>query len=170
LSPHNLRDELQRGSGKLSRRRKASLIGRTVTGLCLAIAVIFLGLLIFDILRRGLPQLDWQFLTSDVKGFNPETGGIRNAIVGSVYLILITMAVAVPLGVATAVYLEEFAKDNALTKGLQRLVENLAGVPSIVFGLLGLAFFARLMNFGTSLVSGGLTLGLLVLPIVVVST
>ena len=170
MNAEDLGEELRKGSGELSRRRKTALIGRAVTGLCLAIAVVFLGLLIFDVLRRGLPQLDWQFLTTDVKGFNPETGGVRNAIVGSVYLILITMAVAVPLGVATAVYLEEFAKDNAITTGLQRLVENLAGVPSIVFGLLGLAFFARLMDFGTSLISGGLTLGLLVLPIVVVST
>jgi phosphate transport system permease protein len=166
----SLAEQLRGGSQGLVKRRRKSLLGRTLAALCLGLAMLFLALLVFDVLRRGLAELDWQFITTDVQGFQPEKGGVRNAIFGSVYLILITMAVAVPIGVAAAVYLEEFTEDNRFTKGLQRLIENLAGVPSIVFGLLGLAMFARLMNFGTSLLSGGLTLGLLVLPIVVVST
>lgn len=166
----DLRDELHSGASERSKRRRASVVGRGLTAVCLLLAMAFLAFLIFDVLRRGLGTIDWQFLTENVRGFQPEKGGVFNAMIGTIYLMLITMAVAVPIGVGAAVYLEEFAKDNAFTKSLQRLIENLAGVPSIVFGLLGLAIFARLMDFGTSVLSGGLTLGLLVLPIVVVST
>lgn len=162
--------ELLKDNGTFRARYILSKLGRLGTAFCLLLAAAFLGFLIYDILRRGLGVIDWQFLTENVRGFQPEQGGLFNALVGSVYLILVTMAVSVPLGVAAAVYLEEFAIENKITRSLQLLIENLAGVPSIVFGLLGLAIFAELLGFGFSLLSGGLTLGLLVLPIVVVST
>lgn len=166
----DLREQLRKGQGDLRRRYRKGKVGRIVAGACLLAATAFLAILLIDILRRGIGVIDLQFLTENVNGFRPTEGGIFNALVGSIYLMLITLVFSVPTGVAAAVYLEEFAADTRLTRGLQRLVENLAGVPSIVFGLLGLALFARLFEFGTSLLAGGLTLGLLVLPIIVVST
>lgn len=166
----DLERELRAGRDDLRWRYLKGKIGRVATAACLAAAAAFLGILLLDILNRGLAVVDWGFLTENVNGFRPTEGGIFNALVGSVYLMLVTMAFSVPTGVASAVYLEEFAEDTKVTRGLQRLIENLAGVPSIVFGLLGLSIFVRAFELGTSLVAGGLTLGLLVLPIVVVST
>lgn len=165
-----LGQELVRETGGLQLRYVKASLGRILTGLSLVLAGLFLGILLYEVLRRGLPVLDLRFLTTNVKGFQPETGGVANAAVGSIYLMIVTFFASVPTGVAAAVYLEEFAEETRTRKALQRLIENLAGVPSIVFGLLGFSIFANTLGFDRSLVSGGLTLGLLVLPIVVVST
>lgn len=163
-----LADRLRKGGEDLRKRYLVGRLGRALTGLSLVLAAVFLGFLLWDVFSRGLQAIDWHFLTSDVSSV-PENAGIRNAALGTIYLMLVTLLVTVPLGVAAAVYLEEFAEDTAFRRTLQRLIENLAGVPSIVFGLLGLSLFVRTFGFGRSLLAGGLTLGLLVLPIVVVS-
>lgn len=160
--------ELVTGSRGLRKRYWVGRFGRWLTGGALILAALFLGLLIIDIFQRGWGAIDWHFLTSNV-GSVPEQSGIYNALVGSVYLMLVTMGFSIPVGVAAAVYLEEFARDSGYTRALQRLIENLAGVPSIVFGLLGLAIFVEGFGLGTSVLAGGLTLGLLVLPILIVS-
>lgn len=162
--------ELRRDETGVETRYVIAALGRAATGLSLVLAGLFLGILLYEVLRRGLPVLDLHFVTTNVRGFQPETGGVANAIVGSLYLMLVTLFSSVPAGVAAAVYLEEFARETRTRKALQRLVENLAGVPSIVFGLLGFTLFAEIVGLGRSVLAAGLTLGLLVLPIVVVST
>jgi phosphate transport system permease protein len=116
------------------------------------------------------------FLTSQLSA-NPEVAGIRQALVGSVVLMIFTGLIAFPLGISAAIYVEEYAPDNRFTRLVNANIRNLAGVPSIVYGLLGLAIFAKLLGAitgpqvnGRSVISGGLTLGLLVLPIVIITT
>jgi phosphate transport system permease protein len=144
-------------------------IGVTVTGACLLVAAGFLTYLIGSVLEQGLMAIDYQFLTY-FPSWRPEKAGIYNVIIGSVMLMLLTMVFAVPTGVGAAVYLNEIAPDKASTRFLRRIIQNLAGVPSIVFGLVGLAIFVRLFELGPSLLAGSLTLAIMALPIIIVST
>ena len=153
----------------LQRRYLKGKIGVTTVATCLLIAVVFLVLLIASVLEQGLPGIDWTFLTSFPSSI-PSKAGIYPVIIGSVYLVCLTLVFAVPMGVGAAIYLNEFAKDNRYTRFLRRIIQNLAGVPSIVFGLVGLAVFSRLFGFGPSLLSGSLTLAIMILPVIVVAT
>jgi phosphate transport system permease protein len=137
-----------------------------------AVGITVLGLvtLLYDVASDGLPVLSSDFLSSFPSRIFPERSGIESAIWGTLYLMLITTVIVVPLGVATAVYLEEYA-DNS--KWWNRLVEvniqNLAAVPSVVYGILGLAFIVRgPLSLGRTLMAGGITLALLVLPVVII--
>jgi phosphate transport system permease protein len=133
-----------------------------------AIACVFLVVLLFSVAKDGIGGLRPEFFTSFASRF-PERAGIKAAVVGSLWIIVLTAAIAVPVGVATAIYLEEFArKGSRLTQLVQLNISNLAGVPSIVYGLLGLAAFVRWMDLGRSIIAGALTMALLVLPIVIV--
>lgn len=134
---------------------------------CLAILVLFV--LVWDMLSKGLKTLDWQFLTSYPSMF-AKKAGILPALVGSIYIILLTILFAVPVGLATAVYLEEYAKDNGFTRFIKINISNLSGTPSIVFGLLGLAIFVKFFGLGRSVIAGALTMALVVLPTVIVSS
>ncbi len=153
----------------LRRRYIKQRTGVAVIGSSIVFAVIFLAILLADILYRGVGGLSWTFLISYPSRF-PSKAGIFPVIMGSVYLMLLTMLIATPLGVGAAIYLNEFARDSRYTRFLRRLINNLAGVPSIVFGLMGLAIFARMLGFGYSLLSGSFILTIMVLPIIVVST
>ncbi len=153
----------------LGRRYRKERIGVTAIGMCLVIVSIFLVLLLSNIITDGIGGINGNFLTS-FPSYRPSKAGIFPVIMGSVYLMLLTMLFAAPLGVGAAVYLNEFAKDTRYTRFLRRIIQNLAGVPSIVFGLMGLAIFVRLFDFGPSLLSGSLTLTIMVLPIIVVTT
>jgi phosphate ABC transporter permease protein PstC/phosphate ABC transporter permease subunit PstA len=132
------------------------------------VAVVFLVMLVYNIFSQGIANLNWDFLTGE-PGWRPEGAGIGPVILGSVYLIGLTMILAVPTGVGAAVYLNEFAKDSRYTRFLRRILQNLAGVPSIVFGLVGAAIFVSIFNRPT-LLAGALTLCIMVLPIIVVAT
>lgn len=133
------------------------------------IGIVILAILLIDIVRRGIPFLTKTFFTNFPSRF-PNKAGILPGIVGSVNIILLTIAFAVPVGLGTAVYLEEYAKNNRLTKFIKINISNLSGTPSIVYGLLGLAVFVRVMGLGKSILSGALTMSLVVLPIVIVSS
>lgn len=113
--------------------------------------------------------LDWQFITSYASR-RPERAGIFAPLIGTTWVILTTALFSIPLGVGTAVYLEEFAGNSRFSRLVQLNIANLAGVPSIVYGILGLGIFVTLMNLGRSVLAGGLTLTLLVLPIVIIAT
>ncbi|MFB6218892.1 MAG: phosphate ABC transporter permease PstA [Halobacteriaceae archaeon] len=131
-----------------------------------------LGALLVDALEYAGPAswLDWQFLTSLPSPF-PEKAGFYPALVGSLLLMLVVVVLAFPLGVGAAVYLEEYAPDNRVTRFIQVNIANLAGVPSVVYGLLGLGLFINLLNLGIgSVLVGGITLSLLILPIVIISS
>ena len=153
----------------LERRYLKQKIGITIIGGSIIIAAVFLVFLLTNIISQGASGLSATFLTSFPSRF-PSKAGILPVITGSVYLMLLTLIFAAPLGVGAAIYLNEFAKDTRYTRFVRRIIQNLAGVPSIVFGLMGLTIFVRLFNFGPSLLSGSLTLTIMVLPIVVVAT
>ncbi len=130
------------------------------------LVVLFLGLLLWDIFRKGGQVIDGPFLWEyPRKGMTQ--GGIFPAIVGTTFVTLITTLFCLPLGIAAAIYLSEYARDNYLTQLIRASIRNLAGVPSIIYGLFGVAIFVQEMHLGTSLLASGLTLGLLTLPYVI---
>jgi phosphate transport system permease protein len=150
--------------------RVAGLAFRAVMLLSIAVGFVGLGAILFDVARDGLPRLSWDFLTNFPSRIIPERSGIQSALVGTLYLMAICAVLVVPLGVATAVYLEEYADRR---KWFNRLIEvniqNLAAVPSVVYGILGLAFIVRgPLSMGRVLLAGGITLSLLVLPVVII--
>ncbi len=136
------------------------------------IGLVVLAVLLVDIAVDGLPRLNWQFLTS-FSSASPERSGIYAALLGSLWLLGITTIVSVPLGIGAATYLEEYAPDNWLTRLIEVNISNLAGVPSIIYGLLGLGIFVNLLGpitGGQSIISGALTLSLLILPVIIIAT
>lgn len=130
--------------------------------------LVVLAVLLYRVLTQGLGWLDWQFLTSNAAP-RPELAGIKAALVGSLWLMIVVAPVSMIIGVGTALYLEEYAKRNRFTTFIQTNISNLAGVPSIVFGLLGLTVFARALQLGTSVLAAGLTMSLLILPVIIVA-
>lgn len=128
-----------------------------------------LVILIYNILRVGFTRINWDFLTS-LPSRKPEEAGIYTAIIGTLDLMLLTVIFAIPIGVGAGIYLEEYSKKSKLSSLLEINISNLAGVPSIIYGLLGLGIFVRYFNFGGSILSGSLTLSLLILPIIIVAT
>ncbi len=135
----------------------------------LLVAMGVLAILVLKLFIDGLPRLDWNFFTS-FPSPNAAEAGIIAAWVGSLLVILVTTLVAVPLGIAAAVYLEEYAQKGWLSDLIEINVTNLAGVPSIIYGLLGLALFKYALHLGQSVATAGLTLALLVLPVTIVAT
>lgn len=136
------------------------------------IALIVLASLLIDVAVDGIPRLNWEFLTS-FPSRRPEDAGILSALVGSLWLLGLVIAIGFPVGVGAGIFLEEFANRSWVTKVLEINISNLAGVPSIIYGLLGLQLFVRVLQpitGGRTLLSGGLTLSLLVLPIIIVAT
>ncbi len=132
-------------------------------------ALLVLGLLIYQIVRDSIGWLDLQFLTSKLS-IRPEKAGIKGVIMGSLLLMAVVAPVTLFIGVATAIYMEEYAKKGPIQALININISNLAGVPSVIFGLLGLTVFGRMFGLGSSILAGGLTLSLLVLPNVVVSS
>ena len=128
-----------------------------------------LGLLILNLAMNGLAQIDWQFLTSFPSRRAAEAG-ILSAWVGTLLLMIVTAAVAIPFGIAAGIYLEEYAPKNKWTDLIEINIANLAGVPSILYGLMALGLFVYFLRLGQSILSGGLALACLVLPIVIVAT
>src|SRR4028118_493794 len=136
------------------------------------VGLVVLAVLLVDIGRDGLPRLSWDFLAS-FPSVSPQNSGIYPALVGSLWLLGLTALISVPLGVGAATYLEEYASDNWLTRLIEVNISNLAGVPSIIYGLLGLGIFVNLLGAitgGQSIVSGALTLSLLILPVIIIAT
>ena len=153
---------------RLARRRA---FGRVFELLCLAaisIGMFALVVLLFDILRDGLGTLSWDFLNNFPSRF-PQQAGIKAALVGTLWLIGLTALFALPTGVAAAIWLEEIARRGWLSRVVEVNIANLAGVPSIIYGLLGLGIFVRLLELGRSLLAGSLTMALLVLPIIIIN-
>lgn len=137
--------------------------------LMLLVALASLAALLYDVFHDGLPRLSWAF----VRGFPSrfaESAGIWHALVGTVYVIGLTALMTVPIGIGAAIHLEEYSHGGRLSRLIEINISNLAGVPSIIYGLLGLGLFVRWMNLGPSLIAGALTLSLLVLPVVILST
>jgi phosphate transport system permease protein len=136
--------------------------------LCIAITLIFLGSIIYFISIRGFKVISWEFLTQGPR-LGMTQGGIAPAIIGTFYLTLGAMLFALPLGIACAIYLCEYSPKGFIVNLIRISINNLAGVPSVVFGLFGLAVFVKFFGFGVSILSGSLTLGILTLPVVISS-
>jgi phosphate transport system permease protein len=153
-----------------SSRRAKDLVFRLGLLTCLALAILLLGVLLWDVAVDGVDRLSWDFITS-FASINADQAGIEAALTGTLWLMAVCAGFIIPVGVATAIYLEEYADS---TKWYNRLIEvniqNLAAVPSIVYGILGLAFLVRgPLSLGPVILAGGLTLGLLVLPVVIIA-
>lgn len=133
------------------------------------LSVVILGVLLAHIIQEGMEWLSWDFL-QNYPSRRPTRAGVKAAIWGSVWIIAFTALFSIPVGVATALFLEEYLPKNKMSRILQVNITNLAGMPSIIYGLLGLAIFVRFFNFDRSILAGSLTLGLLVLPIIIVAS
>ncbi|TLS48430.1 phosphate ABC transporter permease PstA [Paenibacillus antri] len=132
------------------------------------IGVVALVLLIYQVVSQGIGWLNWDFLTNN-SSRRPERSGIYTALIGTLWLMAIVAPLTFVIGVGTAIYLEEYAKDTKLSRIIQTNISNLAGVPSIVYGILGLTIFVRIFAFGSSILAGALTMTLLVLPVIIVA-
>ena len=153
----------------IARGKMKDTIFQAVGILCLALGLLVIFLLVGDMLLRGLERLNLEFFTNFASRRAAQSG-ILSAWVGTILVMLVTALAAVPLGVAAGIYLEEYAKRNWVTDVIEINITNLAAVPSIVYGLLALGIFVYTFGFGQSILSAGLTLALLILPIVIVST
>lgn len=156
-------------SGLRGRRRLGFLFGVLCFVMSLS-GVFFLTVLLSFVFAQGWSMLSWGFLNRFPSQLFPEFSGVKSALWGSIWLSVMTIVIAVPIGVAAAVYLEEYSPPGRLTRFIRVNISNLAGVPSIVYGILGLAVFVRTFALGRSVAAGGLTLALLVLPVVIIAT
>jgi phosphate transport system permease protein len=154
---------------RLAWRQRLSRVWTWVFLASTALAIVLLGMLLVSILRPGLPWLSWHLVTNMPSRF-PEQAGMNSALWGSLWVVLGSAVMSFILGLGTAIYLEEYAEKNRWTAFIQTNISNLAGVPSIVYGLLGLVIFVDALNMGRSLIAGVLTMGLLILPVVVISS
>ncbi len=153
----------------LKRKLIVGKIGTALVVISTVIIILTLAVILFDIIIKGTPVLSWEFLTAwPEKGMTE--GGIMPAIVGTVYVTFLSAIASIPFGIATGIYLAEYAKDNWFTRIIKLTIRNLAGIPSIVYGLFGLAIFVDAFNFKASILSAGLTLGLLILPWIISTT
>jgi phosphate transport system permease protein len=153
----------------IKRRKREDFIFNCIGVLCTLIGIVTLGALIVDLIIDGLPRLNWQFLTSYPSRF-ADKAGILSAWVGTILIMIVTAVTAVPIGVAAGIYLEEYAKRNWITNLIEINIANLAGVPSITYGLMALGLLVYQLHLGQSILTGGITLAFLILPIVIVST
>lgn len=150
----------------MKRRDIVQKLGFSALFACMAANVLFLGGIIFFIAARGLGSINWAFLTQAPRD-SMTAGGVAPAIVGTFYLTLGAVLFALPLGVACAIYLTEYSPRGWIVNVLRISINNLAGVPSVVFGLFGLTVFVKYAGFGVSILSGSLTLGILALPVII---
>jgi phosphate transport system permease protein len=147
-------------------RALAQRLGFALLGAITLVVVVPILLVVGIIIARGFVAINWQFLTTMPYG-GMKQGGILPAIVGTLLLTLGTALVAVPIGVGGAVYLSEYARDTRLTRAIRLAIVNLAGIPSIVYGLFGLGMFVLFLGFGTSILAGSLTLAIMTLPVII---
>lgn len=157
------------GQRRIAKRHRANFLAGIIFALTIAIGIVFLAILLLSVLRDGWPWLDWDFITSYPSRF-AQQAGIKSALWGTVWIALIVALLCFPLGIGAAIYLEEYADDNRFTRIIKLNIANLAGVPSIIYGLLGLALFTTWLSLGRSVLAGGLTMTLLTLPLVIITT
>lgn len=158
---------------EIAKRAKGRLmvnsLFKTLSLLATLFGVLMLALLLFRVFSDGIAYINWDFLTGRLSTA-PERAGILGAILGSLWLILVVTPVMMLIGIGTAVFIELYMKDGKFRSLISLNIKNLAGVPSIVYGILGLAIFVRALNLGSVVLAGGLTIALLVLPISIVAT
>ncbi|OJF97201.1 phosphate ABC transporter permease PstA [Alkalibacterium sp. 20] len=154
---------------QISRRITKNKLAQGIFFLATLFGMVVLATLIIRIFSQGIGYLNIDFLTNYASR-RPEDAGIKAALLGTIWVMSITIPVSLILGVGTSIYLEEYAPKNKFTRFIELNLANLAGVPSVVFGLLGLTVFVRLLGMGRSILAGGLTMSLLILPVIVVAS
>ncbi len=147
-------------------RQISQRIAFVVISLAALLVVLPIFFIVGYIVVQGIAAINWEFLTGFPRD-GMKAGGVFPAIVGTLWLTLGTAVIAVPIGVGAAIYLSEYAGDNTLTRAIRIAIINLAGIPSVVFGLFGMGLFVIFLNFGTSIVAGSLTLGIMTLPVII---
>lgn len=147
-------------------RNRNQRIGFALLSLITLITVLPILLVVFYVLQQGLSAISWEFLTAMPRD-GMRAGGILPALVGTFWLTLGTALVSVPIGIGAAIYLSEYATDNRWTRMIRVAIINLAGIPSVVYGLFGLGLFVLFLNFGTSIIAGSLTLSIMTLPVII---
>lgn len=153
----------------LANRHRKSRLFALLCAIVTWSSVFLLGVLLVRVTMDGLGWLDWQFISSFPSRL-PERAGIKSALVGTLWMIVMVAVIAIPVGVSAALYLEEFSKRGKLARLVEVNIANLAGVPSIVYGILGLAIFVRFFALERSLISGALTMSLLILPVIIIAS
>ncbi len=154
---------------QIARRRATARSMQAVFAAATSFAIVVLVVLLLSILIHGWDWLGWHLLTSKASRF-AERAGFQTGLLGTLWIIAVTAAIAIPVGVGAALYLEEYAPRNWWTRILQVNISNLAGVPSVVYGLLGLGLFVYFIGFGRSVITGGLTMALLVMPVIIIAS
>jgi phosphate transport system permease protein len=162
-------DRSTRWTPRFAFRRTVGVVWYAIFFGATALSIVLLGMLLWSIVEPGWDWLSWH-LIADMPSRTPEIAGMNSGIWGSIWIVLGSAAFSFMIGVGTAIYLEEYAPRNRATRFVQTNISNLAGVPSIVYGLLGLVFFVQWLNLGRSISAGALTMGLLILPVVVISS
>lgn len=153
----------------LEKRKRFSRNFRRICLLMTSLAIFLLGVLLWHIFREGISVLSWDFLSNFPSRF-PSMAGIYSALMGTLWMISLTALIAIPVGVASALYLEEFAPRGGWVRVIEINIANLAGIPSIVYGILGLVVFVRFLGLGRSVLAGSLTMSLLILPIIIIAS
>ncbi|MBX8943357.1 MULTISPECIES: phosphate ABC transporter permease PstA [Lysinibacillus] len=153
---------------RMTKRITANKVWKTLFFLATTFALVTLAVLLYRIVTQGIDYLNIDFLTNFASRF-ADKAGIKAALIGSLWLMAVVAPVSIILGVGTAIYLEEYAKKNKINDFIRMNISNLAGVPSIVFGLLGLTIFVRMMDLGKSILAAGFTMSLLILPVIIVA-
>ena len=175
MSASGSKKDTKKGTSKKERRSNIAFNRAVDTafkyfGICCTLfGIIMLAIFIGNILIDGLARINWDFLTN-LPSRRAERAGILTAWTGTAWILALTALISIPLGVAAGIYLEEYGKKSRLASIIEINIANLAGVPSIIYGLLGLEIFVRVLNFGESLLAGAFTLALLILPIIIVAT
>ena len=164
-----LRQPTLRARGAVARRQLFSRASRYVLLAATLLGVVVLGYLGFETVQKGAARLSWDFLTS-YPSRHAEEAGLRSSILGSAWVLGVTVFMAIPIAIGTAVWIEEFAPRNRLLTIVKLNIANLAGVPSIIYGILGLALFVRYFDLGPSILAGGLTLALMILPMTIIAS
>ncbi len=153
-------------SSNLKKRYRWQSFSRMIMLLGLGLSLSALFIIIFFVFSRGIGVISWEFLTQMPRSGMTE-GGILPAILGTLYLVVGAIAFSAPLGILSAIYMTEYAQQEGMVRIIRIGINNLAGVPSVVFGLFGLAIFVKYLGFGTSIISGSLTLGIVILPTII---
>lgn len=167
--PNKMALKADQEARRINRRKLKNSLFHGLLFMATGFGIVVLALLLYQVIRTGWGWLDWQFISSLPSRF-PKKAGIISALMGSIWVMGITTALAFPIGVGTAIYLEEYTRPKHwLNRLVQLNISNLAGVPSIVYGILGLTVFVRLMGMGRSILAGALTLALLILPVIIVA-
>ena len=156
-------------SGAVARRQAVSRASRYVLLAATLIGIAVLAFLTYDTIDAGASRISWDFVTSYPSRF-ADRAGLRSSILGSAWILVPTVALAFPISISTAIWIEEFAPKNALLTIVKLNLANLAGVPSIIYGILGLALFVRFMELGPSILAGAFTLALMILPMTVIAS